>query len=330
MVLILALWAVGLLTIFALGLGRGVRAKADLLRRLEQRDRLRRIAEAGVAVGRAVLGETFEGRESPPTPAELKAFFYNNPATFGETPIDGGAFRVGGGPGGDASGNGSLPGVIDEERKIPLNRADAEILTRLFEKVLDRTEDEARPLAEAVIDWREYGESEIEGFYSDEYYDNLRYPYPAKKADFETVEELRLVEGVSDAVYDRIFPFVTVYGSGRVNLNTASAEVLYAVGFSDDAAAKIIAVRRGPDGREATPDDVVFQGPGGVMEAVAGRFRLEEEERRAMQEVLGSGRVGTGASQYLIESRARLGRARRVVRCVVDGRSHRVLSWREL
>src|SRR5207244_3192694 len=75
-------------------------------------------------------------------------------------------------------------GIMDEESKLNLNKTDAASLQRLLARVLKYDEDRSSQLAAAIIDWREFGESRLTGFYSDEYYKNLEFPYPVKDADY--------------------------------------------------------------------------------------------------------------------------------------------------
>ncbi len=126
-------------------------------------------------------------------------------------------------------------GVVDEESKINLNKTDVQTLTNLLINVLSLNDEDAAKLAQALLDWRQYGESEITGFFSDDYYSNLQYPYPKKSADYETLDEILLVKGMNKQMYDKLINFVTIYGDGAVNINTASKEVLEALGLTESS-----------------------------------------------------------------------------------------------
>ncbi len=99
----------------------------------------------------------------------------------------------------------------------------------------------------ALIDWWDYdqdrtvfdpGRAEVSNSGSeDDIYRRLPDPYEAKNAPFDSLEELRLVRGVGDdfwATFVEPRPdepqsrIVTIYGSGRVNINEAPPEVLLA------------------------------------------------------------------------------------------------------
>jgi general secretion pathway protein K len=64
------------------------------------------------------------------------------------------------------------------------------------------------------------------GGYEDDLYNRLESPYLSKNAPFDTKAEMRLVEGWQDDVFDRFGDKITIYGSGKINVSTASDEVL--------------------------------------------------------------------------------------------------------
>jgi type II secretory pathway component PulK len=64
------------------------------------------------------------------------------------------------------------------------------------------------------------------GGYEDDLYNRLESPYLSKNAPFDTKSEMRLVEGWQDDVYERFGDKITIYGSGKINVATASDEVL--------------------------------------------------------------------------------------------------------
>ncbi len=64
----------------------------------------------------------------------------------------------------------------------------------------------------------------------DRLYERLEEPYRAKNAAFDSIQEIRLVEGWHrDDVWERFGDSLTVFGDGKVNVNTAECEVLWAL-----------------------------------------------------------------------------------------------------
>jgi type II secretory pathway component PulK len=79
------------------------------------------------------------------------------------------------------------------------------------------------------------------------------------------VEDFRAANLSADAL-SRITTLGTVLGDGKVNINTANADVLAALpGMDQKAAQMIVDFRKGPDGIEGTKDDFVFASPADLV-----------------------------------------------------------------
>lgn len=61
------------------------------------------------------------------------------------------------------------------------------------------------------------------------YYNQLEVPYKCKNGPLEATEELLLVKGISEQVFDRLRDYVTVYGEGRININYAPKLVIESI-----------------------------------------------------------------------------------------------------
>ena len=91
-------------------------------------------------------------------------------------------------------------GFTDECARLDINVATEAQLRTLFDEIIPTSTDidvDTNELVAALLDWREPGNSPRPGGGKDEYYQQLRPPYRAKKAPFSTVEELLLVKGFS-------------------------------------------------------------------------------------------------------------------------------------
>ncbi|MFZ5481023.1 MAG: general secretion pathway protein GspK [Myxococcota bacterium] len=64
------------------------------------------------------------------------------------------------------------------------------------------------------------------GGYEDDFYNTRSSPYLSKNAKFDSLEEIRLVEGWQDDVYERFGDQLTIYGGGKVNVNCAEDDVI--------------------------------------------------------------------------------------------------------
>ena len=110
----------------------------------------------------------------------------------------------------DKNGSKDNPEIIDESSLINLNLASVEVLARLPGMDED--------LAEAIIT------------------SNLR--------PFSTINEVLLVEGITKEIFLQFKDLVTVYGLGKVNINTVSKPVLVALGLDAEVADLLIRFRR--------------------------------------------------------------------------------------
>lgn len=330
-ILILALWTLGFLSLFIISLAVGVRQKMMALSRLEKRSAVRDIAESGVRKALAVfISEKFS--EKKPIPILQKEYWFNNPDQFQQIVLGRGYFDVKYTDHDLVQGPGrAVYGISDEERRINVNTADHFVLTRLIAAVTPLSKAEAGELARAIVSWREYGETDVIGFYSDHYYENLEYPYPPKKKDFETPDELLLVKGMTPAVYRRLLDFITIYGNGAVNINTASAPVLAALGFSPGAIQRILLLRRGPDQLEATADDYMFSLNMQGTRMNSPEKALEESDLSEISQKLGRKLIGMTSAYFRVQSTGRLEHSDEgmTITCVFEGNSGRIFYWRE-
>ncbi len=330
-ILILTLWTLAFLSIFAVLIGFHVRQRIDLLIRLEDRSRLRFVVEAGVKKAIVALKKDLQINGAKYS-TYGKISRHNNNELFRHIRI------------GQEMCNVSYPfyegnpttsvtryGFIDEESKININTANRIVLERLFQHVLSTQKDEARDMADAIIEWREFGKTQLEGFYSSDYYANLQYPYEAKSAVFEIIDELALVKGFNNDLSNRLKPFITIYGDGKININTATKTVLIALGLEGYVADKVLLVRRGYDGIEATVDDYIFRKIFDITSEVKSFIELKEEEMRQIDQLNTSGQIKANSFYYGIQSHAQLeGKNNRLSAvCIYNTKENRIEYWQE-
>ncbi|MBI5162282.1 MAG: general secretion pathway protein GspK [Magnetospirillum sp.] len=132
--------------------------------------------------------------------------------------------------------------IRDEGSVVDLNDGGEEVLAGLF-----RAAGAANPaaLAAAVADWRdEDGLVRLNGAEADAYAKAGR-PWRPRDGVFETVDELRLVLGMTDTVFARVAALLTVYGHrGDLDLDTAPPALLQTQPGIDAArAAAMVAAR---------------------------------------------------------------------------------------
>lgn len=298
-VLIVALWALMLLGVFAVSLAEGARQKAVLGRRLERLDGLTGAALAGFEAAKAVLRQT-DLTETYDAANELWA---GDDEAFADYPVGEAAFTL--------LVPGSSPprhGMTDEQSRLNLNTASPGQIAALLAGAAGLEEEEAVALAHAIVDWRDpdsqYGHPDHGAEDTD--YDDLDVPYDCKDAPYETIEELMLVKGMTRALHDTIKPYVTAHGNGAVNLNTASRAVLVASGLAPSTADKVLVYRGGPDGIPGNGDDRVFQDAGtAASELDRMSPPLDAAERISLENLVSEGRLGTASEHFRVDCRAR-------------------------
>jgi hypothetical protein len=280
-ILILALWSVCLLSVFAVILNAGARQKITLVQRLDLRERLSLASCAGVKKGLVALEK--RSLVSPGAAFGLKD------CLKGSNPDMGFVWTM-----------------TDEERKININLAQLGVLKRLFQAAAGLDEMEAQEVAASIIDWRDADSdlSSIQGGAENSYYRNLSFPYSAKNSEFEVLEELLLVKGISEEVYAKVKGYLTVFGEGQVNVNTCSLPVLLALGLDPSTADKVLEFRLGPDREEGTADDKVFDAPSQIVPLVSAAFGLEPVEKAQFTQWEGT--LVTTSRYFMIRANAHL------------------------
>jgi general secretion pathway protein K len=198
--------------------------------------------------------------------------------------------------------------VMDEGGKINLNRADEETLRRVFTN-LGLEGPQRDMIVDAILDWRDPDDlHHLNGAESD-YYLSLSPPYTAKNGPFDTVEDLLWVRGVTPELFygggdqeqGRFYQvglrevFTVDSPMDRVNLRTASAEVIHAlIGLPLEQSRAFIQERGelsektladllqllGIGSEDGTLRQFVFVNPSVVAIEVAGRPAESVMERR--------------------------------------------------
>ncbi|MBU1905736.1 MAG: general secretion pathway protein GspK, partial [Candidatus Omnitrophica bacterium] len=161
-----------------------------------------------------------------------------------------------------------------------------------------------------------------------------------KSAKFSNIEELRLVKGVTSEIYDLIKGLITVYpkdGEGRVNINTASKDVLE------------ILINTSFNKLEARGVDV--ENPLGLLEAII-TFRegddgvfdsldielklaglISDPQKNIITDPTDGlkHKIGVQSTNYRIISEGNLGDAKlkNKINCVYSRKDKKIISWHQ-
>jgi len=325
--LIIALWSLFLLTTFAIQLGVIVRQKLTLVHRLDNRDNRYLIAEAGVKQAIVQLRQ-----EDDLFAADfLGERWSDRPGTFEKVPVGKGYFTVSYHHR-DGEHSRVMYGLQDEEGKINLNKADVDVIIRLLEMAAGLTRWEAEELAYCIVDWRDK-----DSFFQhpqfgaeDSDYKAMRNSYESKDSDYEVIEELLLVNKMDQEVFDKLKHFVTIYGEGKVNINTASKEVLLALGLTDRAVEDILLFRKGGDMIAGTGDDDIFLQSTTIVPRLSQVFDLGLSDVSALSNLIAAGKFVTKSENFMIRSVSELnGLEGQTTIVAVADRMGQIKYWRE-
>ncbi|WP_242470780.1 general secretion pathway protein GspK [Thiocystis violacea] len=197
--------------------------------------------------------------------------------------------------------------VYNESSRYNLNQVQPEVLANLLE-VLGVETEEASALAAAIVDWRDEDDLALLDGAEDADYEQAGRAIGAKDAPYEAVEELRQVLGMTQDIYRRLAPEVTVDANSGPEERFASPAVLATLrGVSLDEALEEIAERDQPRVPDATSALAVDRGgplyrirvsegdPGGSGQRMEALFQLFSGQQPPYQ-ILWR-RYGVGAAE---------------------------------
>jgi general secretion pathway protein K len=200
--LLAVLWVLALLSAMAVVLAGTARTEVQIARNHYENARARSLAEAGISLAIARFLDP-DPRTQWRADGEEHAFSYG-----------GGNIRV---------------SVKDEAGKVDLNAAPEELIGGLFTAVGVQGETVSR-LGHAIADWKDADDLRRALGAEASDYARAGLPYGPPNGPFQSVEELRLVLGMTARLYEKVEPFVTIHSSnGRINPLSAAPEVLRAL-----------------------------------------------------------------------------------------------------
>lgn len=178
--------------------------------------------------------------------------------------------------------------VFDAGSRLNVNRSTEDDVRRLL-AALHMDASQSDRIAQRILDWRDRDSARRgRGAERDDYLRAGARTLPAD-ADFTSVSELRDVDGIPPDVYTRIAPYLTVLGTGQVNVNSAPAPVLATLpGLGDEAIALIVRSQGGARPLRTLEELTARLSPGArssIVEAGAGLMqRITFETREVVVE----------------------------------------------
>ncbi len=316
-----------ILGVFAISLGYHVRQKVTLSQRLDLRNELYGIAETGIQTALVEIQKP-DASESWDTLADS---WSTHEEIFNKISVGNGSSTVSYEYWDNEEGAMKTRyGAQDEESKINLNQAPPEIISRILQIQGGLDADEAEGIAYAVVDWRDTDTFLVHPTHGaeDEYYEDEKFPYEAKDAPFQVLQEFMLVRGMDPEIFQKVKEKVTVYGTGAVNINTASREVLLATGLGERLVQSILAYRAGTDKLEGTTDDQAFIQAGAVVSTLTTAYGgLPGGEVATLNTLVTQGVFTTASGAFMIRSRASIPQGSALDIIAVADRGANILYW---
>lgn len=278
------------------------------------------LAKGGVQAGRMLLQEDkrLDGLKAHPfdAPSEVwgQGMITNYPVGDGFVTVD----------------IKDLDGRLDLNALVDGDNPQTVMVDRVFRLFDELGLPNAASLTANLIDWIDSGNTpytmirtdgrniQVDGA-EDNYYMSLAKPYHCKNAPLDSLAELAMVRGFTPAVIRTIRPFVTVYGSALVNINTAPAEVIMALaqeGTIDQNTAEAIVQYR-----KTTPITGIED-----LKTLPG---IDVDAYSALKALSNAGQLGVTSTFFRVESHATVNDGARTVVAVVN-RDKRELLYQKV
>lgn len=291
-VFIFTLWAITILSILAVGLGYMARQKITVFQRLRDRGDIRRSTQSAI---KKMIGNVDSRAEDA---GRSKSFQFQGTDTYTDEKSQVECF------------------VEDEEARLNINQAGTHELKNLFIILADLPERDANRLAQEIIDYRDTDDhvsvsnengSEIAA------YSREGLSYRPKNRPFEMPEELLLVKGMTKKIYDLIQNYITIYGDGRLNINTCSRELLLVLELTPDIIDKVMVYRQ-----SGVTADRVFKSVTEILPSLEAQGELSEGDRVSVTHAVGQNLLGVSSLCFRVTARVSLKNSpiRGVTHCV--------------
>jgi general secretion pathway protein K len=328
--LIVVMIAIVVFSILAAAFAFSMKVETRLAQKADNEQQLLWLGRSGVEYARWILSQE---ASIPSEPYDsLNQIWAGGPGGPGETNSVLAGISLDNFPVGD--GTISIK-ITDLERKANINTASAQMLQQTL-TLMGADADSISVVSDSIQDWRSPPAPPRVAGAENDYYQSLSPPYYAKNAPIDDLSELLLVKGVTPEMYwgtsatnhspanfqhpklgfgtspgeapDYPFGLADVFtpvSSGKININTADANVLQMIpGVDTNAAAAIIQQRAGPDGVDGTEDDTPYRnnnigGVPGVNPAAIAQINQFITTRSATFEVDITAHIGDSSRQFV-------------------------------
>ena len=263
MALMMVLWVMVFLTVIVSEFAHSMRVEVNITRNFKEEAEALSLSEAGLNLAFAEILRDLDylGSDKDGDTVFIKKGSESNKENMEDKPVRKGI----------KLGSGSINySIIDEDSKININNASRDTIVKLLELSGVEAGEMRDAIADSIEDWRDEDSLHRLNGAEEDYYMSLPSLYHCKNGNFDTVEELLMVKGMTTEIlygnmefasrsarkdneepenekYAGIYQSLTVFGSGTINLNTAP-ELLLRVVKGDEEAKNIILKRQENNG----------------------------------------------------------------------------------
>jgi general secretion pathway protein K len=168
-------------------------------------------------------------------------------------------------------------------------------------------------LADSLTDWLDPDNTPEPDGAEDAYYLSLNPPYEATDGPLRSIDEMRLIRGFDVETVELLSPFVSSFGDGKLNINTASPEMLLI--WDIDMTTAIV------EDIQSWRDDKPFKNPVADLISAIGQVDASALNR--------NGDLAVKSSYYLISSQGRVNDGTRRMQAIVNKTNDQLL-WQKV
>ena len=319
---IIALIAVAVLSILAAALAVFMKVESKLAQNGNDDEKLLWVGRAGVERACWILSQ------EPQELTSLKQIWAGGPGDGPETNSPLAGISLDNFPVGD--GSVSLH-IVEMESKLNINRADTPLLTQVL-TTMGVDAGSISAVSDAIQDWIDPDDNMRPAGAESDYYQGLAPSYYAKDAPMDDIEELQLVKGVTPLMFkggtaadpnspfqhhklgfgnapgQEDYPFglrdvFTPFSNGKINVNTADANVLQCLPGMDTTSVQNILTLRESEGGMNNSSGVI-RDPGQLQAALANPQAFQQIQNYCTvhgdtYEVHATARVGTSQREFV-------------------------------
>jgi len=257
--LLLVLWVLALLSVIVGEFCFAMRTEVNVTRNFKEQTEAYYIALAGLnrAIGALIRNEVVRKKTATKPESKVEENEEDSESQWrmnvdiAPVPFGQGQFEV---------------KIGNESGKININGAN-ESLLKIMLNAFDLEEQQKNVIIDSIMDWRDENDLHRLNGAEDSYYEALPEPYECKNGDFDSVEELLMVRGVTPEIfYEGLKDIITVFrppdrrkkisrgfkiirpNFNSININAAPKKVLLALPLmTDKLAQEIMDYRKGSD-----------------------------------------------------------------------------------